>query len=160
MSAHAHDRGLAAVARVREVRETDSRIGLQRVLAEQAALVARVASLESQLASSTLPDQASPAQLVACRAALAQVGELIRETRDAAAIADLVTVEARARWVGDKARLAAVEHLLERRAERRRTEADRRAAREADDMAAQRWARDQDHQSDRQPDHDPSGGAA
>lgn len=139
---HADDRGLAAVARVREVRETDSRIGLQRVLAEQAALVARLASLEAGLRSSRVQAQATPAELLACRSALAGLGQLIQETRGAADTAAVVTDEARARWGGDKARLAAVEHLLEKRAARRRTEAERREARDADDLAAQRWARD------------------
>ena len=52
---HAEDRGLAAVGRVREVRETDSRIGLQRVLAEESALHDRLATLESGIADGSLP---------------------------------------------------------------------------------------------------------
>jgi flagellar protein FliJ len=139
---HPDDRALSAVARVREVRETDSRIGLQRVLAEEAALVARLASLESVLSASRVRAQETPAELMACRTALAHLGVLIQEVRGAADTATVVTAEARARWSGDKARLAAVEHLLEKRAERRRTEADRRAARDADDLAAQRWSRE------------------
>lgn len=141
-ASHPDDRGLAAVARVREVRETDSRIGLQRVLAEEAALLARVASLEAVLAASRVRAQETPAELLACRTALAHVGTLIQEARGAAETAAVVTADARARWSGDKARLAAVEHLLEKRADHRRTEAERKAAREADDIAAQRWSRD------------------
>jgi flagellar export protein FliJ len=138
---HRDDRGLAAVARVREVRETDSRIGLQRVLAEEAALVGRLASLESSVASATVPVTTTAAELVAARTRLAHVGILVGETRDHVATAEVVTADARARWGADRARLAAVEHLLERRAARRRSEAERRAARDADDLAAQRWAR-------------------
>jgi flagellar export protein FliJ len=138
---HRDDRGLAAVARVREVRETDSRIGLQRFLAEESALVARLASLESSVASATVPVTTTAAELVAARTRLAHVGILVGETRDHVATAEVVTADARARWGADRARLAAVEHLLERRAARRRSEAERRAARDADDLAAQRWAR-------------------
>lgn len=75
------------------------------------------------------------------RTMLAGTGVLIGETRAAAATAQVVSDEARSRWGADKARLTAVEHLLERRAARRRTEAERAAAREADDLAAQRWMR-------------------
>lgn len=138
---HREDRGLAAVARVREVRETDSRIGLQRVLAEEAALVGRLGSLESSIASASVPATTTAAELVAARTQLAHVGILVGETRDRVATAGIVTADARARWGTDRARLAAVEHLLERRAARRRTESERRAARDADDLAAQRWAR-------------------
>ncbi|GAA1540810.1 hypothetical protein [Nocardioides humi] len=138
---HREDRGLAAVARVREVRETDSRIGLQQVLAEEAALHARLAGLESAIAGSALPDVATPAALLAARTGLAHTGILVGETRARAATAEIVTTDARARWGTDRARLAAVEHLLARRAARRRTEDERRAARDADDLAAQRWLR-------------------
>ncbi|MBM0124190.1 flagellar FliJ family protein [Pimelobacter simplex] len=138
---HRDDRGLAAVARVREVRETDSRIGLQRVLAEEAALAGRLDSLESTIAAATVPDTTTAAELVAARTHLAHAGILVGETRERVATAVVVTADARSRWAADRARLAAVEHLLERRAARRRTEADRRAARDADDLAAQRWAR-------------------
>ncbi|WGY01194.1 flagellar FliJ family protein [Nocardioides sp. QY071] len=138
---HREDRGLAAVARIREVRETDSRIGLQRVLAEEAALVGRLASLESTIASAPVPATTTVSALVAARTHLAHAGILVGETRDRVATAEVVTADARARWGSDRARLAAVEHLLERRAARRRTEAERRAARDADDLAAQRWAR-------------------
>ncbi len=138
---HAEDRGLAAVGRVREVRETDSRIGLQRVLAEESALHDRLATLESGIADAGVPAVATPGELLASRTMLAHVGILVGETRQAVAGAELITADARARWGADRARLAAVEHLLAHRADRRRTEAERRAAHEADDLAAQAWAR-------------------
>lgn len=143
MSAPTHraDRGLAAVARVREVRETDSRIGLQQVLAEQTALASRLDGLTGVLAGSAVPAVSTPGALLAQRAALTGAGLLVGETRAELATTEVVAAEARARWGADKARLAAVEHLLAARAERRRTEAARREAREADDLAAQRWAR-------------------
>lgn len=138
---HRDDRGLTAVARVRGIRENDSRIGLQLVLAEQAAGAARLADLTRTLATAPVPTQTTPAALLAQRAALADIGTLIREARSAQATSDVICAEARARWGRDRARLAAVEHLLEVRAAGRRTEAAKREARESDDLAAQRWAR-------------------
>lgn len=138
---HHADRGLSAVARVRSVRETDSRIGLQQMLSEEAAVTRRLVGLEGQVAG--VPAQAitTPGALLARGTALANLGVLIRETRSEADTAAIVTAEARARWSTDKSRLSAVEHLLARRAEARRTEEARRDARDADDLAAQRWAR-------------------
>ncbi len=138
---HRDDRGLAAVGRVREVRETDSRIGLQRVLAEESAVQARLSALSSTLDTATVPATMTPGEMLSTRTQLAHLGLLIGETRDDAATAAIVTTDARVRWSADRARLAAVEHLLERRAADRRTEAERRAARDADDLAAQRWSR-------------------
>nr|WP_281367348.1 flagellar FliJ family protein [Nocardioides kongjuensis] len=114
---------------------------MQRVLAEEAALAGRLTALESSIASAPVPATTTTVELVAARTQLAHVGILVGETRDQVATAEVVTADARARWGADRARLAAVEHLLERRAARRRTEAERRAARDADDLAAQRWAR-------------------
>jgi flagellar FliJ protein len=143
MSARVHreDRGLAAVARVRGVRETDSRIGLQHVLAEEAALATRLTGLSATLESAGVDAVSTTSALVAQRTALANVGVLAREARAELASAEVVSAEARTRWGADRARLAAVELLLERRALRRRTEAGRREARDADDLAAQRWSR-------------------
>lgn len=139
---HTADRGLAAVARVREVRETDSRIGLQQVLAEQAALTGRLSGLTAVLESAATEPVCSPGALLAQRTALANIGVLAGETRSALATTEVVADEARVRWGADRARLAAVELLLERRATGRRTERARREAREADDLAAQAWARE------------------
>lgn len=138
---HPEDRGLAAVARVRAVRETDSRIGLTQVLAEEAAVARRLVGLEGQLGGAVAASLTTPGELLAHRTALAHLGELIQETRRALETAAVVSAEARARWSTDRARLAAVEHLLAQRAARRRTEEGRTADREADDLAAQRWSR-------------------
>lgn len=140
---HPEDRGLAAVARVRAIRENDSRIGLRLVLAEEAAVVARLDGLTRSIATATVPAEATPAELLAQHTALAHVGLLAQEARADRVTAEVVSAEARTRWGADRARLAAVEHLLEGRASERRTEAAKRAAREADDLAAQRWARQQ-----------------
>jgi hypothetical protein len=145
MTRHVHpdDRGLAAVARVRSIRESDSRIGLRMVLAEEADAASRLADLTRTLATSAVPAEATPATLLARSTALVGVGLLVQEARAARVSAEVLSAEARARWGADRARLAAVEHLLEVRATGRRTEAAKRAARDADDLAAQRWARQQ-----------------
>lgn len=141
MSTHREDRGLAAVRRVREVRETDSRIGLQTARAEESAALVRVDTLGRSLSGAVVPVETTPAALLAQRTALAGLGDRLVAARGQAESAGAIAVDARARWTADRTRLAAVEHLLARRAEVRRTEAERRAAAEADDIATQRWLR-------------------
>lgn len=148
---HPGDRGLAAVARVRGVREQDSRIGLRIAAADAATKDAESTRLHTQLARAELPATATPGQLVARRTSLALLGGDTQVARERAGAAARITAEARAHWSADRARDAAVEHLLERRAERRRTEQARRAAAEADDLAAQAWLRrrtEERHQED------------
>lgn len=138
---HRDDRGLAAVARVRGVREQDSRIGLRIAAADAAAKDAESTRLHTQLATAELPAAATPGQLVARRTSLALLGGESQAARERAAAAARITDEAHTHWTADRSRVAAVEHLLERRAARRRTEQARRAAAEADDLAAQAWLR-------------------
>jgi len=144
LSAHrsAADRGLHAVARVRGVREQDSRLGLQLALVEQQALEERANALGERLAA--LPGDAArtPADLLIFRAGVAALGLHYREAYGEAVSHDAVVEDARARWQSDKTRLAAVENLLERRAERRRAERAKAEAKELDDLASVRWARD------------------
>ncbi|MCL2541343.1 MAG: flagellar FliJ family protein [Nocardioidaceae bacterium] len=143
MSARVADRGLKAVERVRGVREQDSRIGQQHALAEERAVIGRLDGYHSRLAGAgaSLPTACTPRELVSLRSALGMLGDIIATTREEAATATALAADARGRWAADKARLSAVEHLLERRAERRRAEAARRTAAELDDLAAQRWLR-------------------
>jgi flagellar export protein FliJ len=138
---HREDRGLVAVERVRGVREQDSRSGLQLALAEERAVDRRLAGYETRLSGAAVPSACTPGELMSLRAALGMLGELITTTREDASTARALAADARARWAADKARLAAVEHLLEKRRERRRAEAARRTAAELDDLAAQRWQR-------------------
>ncbi|TIC83523.1 hypothetical protein E8D34_15435 [Nocardioides sp. GY 10113] len=141
MSTHRDDRGLAAVRRVREVREQDSRLGLQRAAAEEGVATSLFTGLQDRLAGTGVPAETAPGSLLVLRTALAGLGDRVVEARTAAATAHAVTDEARSHWSADRTRLAAIEHLLARRAAARRAEADRREAREADDIAAQRWLR-------------------
>lgn len=136
-----HDRGLRAVARVRGVREQDSRIGLQHALAEQRAGEDRLAHLEERRDRTPALVEATVAQFVAERHALVLLAESVRSARAEIASRATLAGEARGRWQHDRTRLAAVGMLLERRAAARRAEADRVEARDLDDIAAQRWQR-------------------
>ncbi|HWJ81100.1 MAG TPA: hypothetical protein VNS55_02585 [Nocardioides sp.] len=146
---HPDDRGLAAVARVRGVREQDSRIGLRLAAADAHASEQRAEELHHRLAVAELPAVTTPGMLLARRTALAVLGDDGRTARVEAASAVRLTEQARVRWDADRARLAAVEHLLERRAERRRAETARRIAKDTDDLTAQRWLRNAQQESAR-----------
>ena len=131
------DAGMRAVARVRGVREQDSRLGLRRAATDELEAVRRVAAVEEQLATTTAFD-GDLAAFLAVRAtgqALAHEAQLAKQ---AAASAGIVTTAAREHWQRDKTRLSAVELLLERRAEARRAERARREAAEVDDIVAAR----------------------
>lgn len=143
---HPDDAGLRAVARVRAVHEQDSRLGLQRALSEQAAREATLAELRERLAAvpaleTSVLGTGSPAALLGLRTALGFLGEAERGQAAQTASGERITEVARGRWTVDQTRLAAVEMLLERRADTRRTEEERAAARAQDDVAAQRWLR-------------------
>jgi len=142
------DRGLRAVARVRGVREHDSRLGLQLALAEQQALEERANDLAERLSSLPGDGARTPAELLTFRAGVAALGMHYREAFAEAVSHDTVVEGARARWQSDKTQLAAVENLLARRAERRRIERTKAEAKELDDLASVRWARA--HQTDHQ----------
>jgi flagellar protein FliJ len=138
------DRGLRAVARVRGVRERDSRAGLQLALAEHASRQDRVATLTRRLDDAPAELSGTPGDVVGRRLGLDALGEALRSAREDADAQRVVTDAARARWQADKARLEAVETLLDQRAQARRAEADRQAAKELDDLASVRWTRDQE----------------
>lgn len=135
------DAGLAAVARVRRVREQDDRIGLQLALAESRAKRGRVDDLLGQLVSPTTAGPVSPQQLLNDRTAAARVGQAVQDARRTARSADVVSADARARWEASRTRLSAVEQLLEKRAARRRAAVERSRSKEADDLASQSWLR-------------------
>lgn len=136
-----HDRGLRAVARVRDVRERDSRIGLQQALGEQAALQARLDELEESVRAHGSFVAGELGQFVALRRSLDALRGAAAETREETDAAAVLTASARAHWHRDKTRLSAVEGLLERRAEERRADASAQEARELDDVAGRMWLR-------------------
>src|SRR4051794_38963373 len=109
------DAGLLAVARVRRVRETDSRIGLQTALAEQRAAQARVDELRRKLSAADRFADGSATEFVALRGSLEVLGMVL-----VAAAAELdqtrtISLAALEAWKIERARLAAIEGLLERR---------------------------------------------
>lgn len=136
-----HDPGLHAVARVRGVRETDSRLGLQQALAEQRQRELSLASLEDRLRNAPAFEIGTATAFIAQRQALATLGQWVTTAGEEVASARTITGEARVRWQQDKTRLSAVEMLLERRAAERRAERDRAEARDLDEVAAQLWQR-------------------
>jgi flagellar protein FliJ len=136
------DRGLRAVARVRGVREHDSRFGLQLALAEQQSLEERAGALADKLAAMPGATSGSPAEVLIFRTGTAALGAHLREAREDVASHHAVVEGARARWHADKAQLSAVENLLERRAARRRAERAKAETKELDDLASVRWARE------------------
>ncbi|MFL6060780.1 MAG: flagellar FliJ family protein [Marmoricola sp.] len=136
-----HQAGLAAVARVRSVRESDSRIGLQTALAEQRGLQARVEEVRGRLERANRFEIGTAAEFLTLRTSLEVLGDVllaVEAERDQAAT---ISQAALARWHADKARLEAIEMLIERRVAARRAVLARHESLELDDIAAQRWLR-------------------
>lgn len=144
MATAPEDRGMLAVRRVRSVRETDSRVGLQQAVVERRIAGARVSDLRARLAHAGRDqrDAATTTAFLAGRAALLSMTSSLRDAEEAWETSRTVTEAARAQWQVDRTRLEAIDLLLERRAEDRRAERLRVEARELDDLAGQRWLRD------------------
>lgn len=139
---HPDDAGLHAVARVRGVREQDSRTGLQQAHLELAAAEAEVGRLQEALGdAAAAPAPSEAVAWAAARATLVALGSRASAAREGAAMSRTVAEAALARWQSDRSRLQAVELLLDRRAAERRSEAARAEARELDDLATQRHVR-------------------
>ena len=136
-----HDPGLRVVARVRAVRERDSRLGLVTALAEEETARSRVADLEQQLSSVGTHDAGPLSAFAARQRAVAALSHALGAARDAWDNTRLVAMAARDRWHADRTRLAAVESLLERRADARLVERQRREGRELDAIAEELWRR-------------------
>lgn len=138
------DPSLQVVARVRGVRERDSRIGLVEALAEVRSAADRVAALEQRLAAVPPHTLGDVAAFTARQHALAALGEALVAARGTHGSASVLAVAARETWSADRTRLAAVESLLERRAEARRVEQRRREDRRMDEVATELWRRHPD----------------
>lgn len=148
MATAPEDRGMLAVRRVRSVRETDSRVGLQQAVVERRAAGTRVSDLRTRLTAAGRDQRdgaiagASTAAFLAGRAALLSMSSALRDAEEAWETSRTLTEAARAQWQVDRTRLEAIDLLLQRRAELRRAERLRVEARELDDLAGQRWLRD------------------
>ena len=101
---HSHDPGLHAVARVRGVRERDSRIGLQQALRVTAQREADAVQAQAQLDGAAPFVQGTSAQFHAQRAALAALAAQVQRSLDLAAASRATTDEARRRWQHDRTR--------------------------------------------------------
>lgn len=135
------DAGMRAVARVRSVREQDSRLGLGRAAADEREAARRLDAVRAQLATASVPESADPARFALGRLAVAAIAADVTVAGEALTTAGNVTAAARAHWQHDKTRLSAVELLLERREEERLAERQRRETADVDDLVATRWLR-------------------
>lgn len=136
-----HDAGLNAVARVRGAREQDSRIGLQQAMAELREREVKVAALRQQLADIEHPAELAASDFVIHRERVRAFVQEVDQAQEDAQSATAVAAAARAHWAVDKARLSAVEMLLERRAVERRDEQRRQEDRDLDEVVTQQWLR-------------------
>ena len=135
------DAGMRAVARVRGVREQDSRLGLTRAAADQREAAHRLDATAARLATAARPAAIDPAGFATARLAAAGIANELIARQAALASATTVATLAQEHWQRDRTRLAAVELLLERRAVQRREERLRRERVEVDDLVAVRWLR-------------------
>jgi flagellar export protein FliJ len=141
------DRGLAAVARVRGVAEQRSVLELRRALTDRDARRAVAERLSDQLGvaaeseSRILASGGDPGTLITLRTSLVQLAESTRAARERVSAAEEAVDIARERWRQDRARLRAVEHLLERRTAARAVNARRAEDRRSDEVAAGGWLR-------------------
>jgi len=135
------DAGMLAVARVRAVRERDSRLGLMQAMEEQRRRQTYLADLGRRLDEALRFDGGTVASFLNVRAGYQALAEEIATATADLESARTITDSARDHWRRDKTRLSAVELLLERRADERRAERARLEARELDDIAGQRWQR-------------------
>jgi flagellar FliJ protein len=132
------DRGLQAVARVRAVRERDSRAGLLRALTNLRTREAELTARREALAEASARTFGSLAEFAAARPFLETTAEAVLEAQRRLTASTTVATEARSRWQSDKTRVRAIEHLLEVRAEQARAAALHAEAREIDDIVGGR----------------------
>jgi hypothetical protein len=136
-----HDRGLHAVRRVRSVRENDSRIGLQRALAERQAKAEAADRADEALRVAPPFTTGAVGDFVAHARGLDALATSARASRSAAESSARVADEATRRWQHDRTEVRVAELLLERRAAERAAEQERRTAAELDDLASAGWLR-------------------
>jgi len=144
MSRTVHDPGLKAVARVREVRERDSQLGLRTAAAEHRSRQLRAEELDGivqQHAAAANAEGQGLLDWAAQRGALMALSSAARTAHADVDAAARLRAAAHDHWQQDRARLGAVEHLLELRAAERRAELARAVARELDDIGGQAWLR-------------------
>lgn len=137
----APDSHLRVVARVRAVRERDSRIGLVEALAEERAAQERATELRERLDAVPALEAGDLASFSARQYTVAAMSAELAAARAGTDSSRLVALAARDRWQTDRSRLAAVESLIERRDAARALERQRREDRELDAVAERQWLR-------------------
>lgn len=143
MTDHDHDRGLKAVARVREVRERDSRLGLLAAMHTVAEREQQVTDLRSALQDAAQHRTVSMDRYVVSRGMLSSMALAVSEAERRLETSRLVAAEAQSRWQSDKARLRAIRQLVQQRALQRADAAHRAEVREIDDIVGRLHARAQ-----------------
>lgn len=138
------DKALGAVERVRAVREQDSRAGLQRALQAHRTQEAVVEATRMQMERHPAFTLGSARDFHADRTLVAAMALQHARQREQAHTSRTVAEEAQRRWQHDRARVRAVELVLERRAQERSAERERRMVAELDDIAGQAWLRQHD----------------
>lgn len=137
----AQGRSLDAVARVRRVREQDSRTGFQIAAREVEDAEQRLSTLDAQLDVHDATGSVAAGDFVARRGSLLAVAQARSAAQAAVVSSRNLAGAALAHWQHDAGRLKAIEMLQERRAADARAEAARAEAKELDDIAAQLWQR-------------------
>ena len=132
---------LAVVARVRKVREEDSRYGVQLANREVHEARVRLESLDQRLTVLGRQPVASAGELVSLRTGLLALGDAVREAQAEVESAELMALTAHEHWQQDRIRLRTIEMLLERRADAARAEQARAEAKVQDEVATQLWRR-------------------
>ena len=89
-----HDRGIKAVARVREVRERDSRIGLLAALQTVRDREQQLAGLRAALEAAQAPQAGTMADFVVARSLLTSMAVAVREAEQRLESARTVAAEA------------------------------------------------------------------
>ena len=143
MSRNRPDPGLRAVARVRAVRERDSRLGLTQALTEEQQGAARVEQLQEKLQSTPPAPSGEVTAFLRAAADRAARAAAVSSARADLESARVVAMSARERWLADQQRLAAVETLLERRAQERALEQRRADDKAQDETGGNVWRRNQ-----------------
>ena len=131
-----HDRGLRAVARVREVRERDSRLGLLHALGRVRDQEERVQALGRALDEAASRSFTTLDEFTGARAMLRAMAEALTAAEHDLESARVVALQAHTRWQSDKSAVRAIEHLLDERARARLEEAVRAENREIDDIVS------------------------
>lgn len=129
-----HDRGMHAVARVREVRERDSRLGLLQALGRVREHEARVDDLGQALDDAASQSVGTLTEFTVSRRMLQAMAEALMIAEHELEASRVVALDAHSRWQADKAAVRAIEHLLDERARLRAEERARVEVREIDDI--------------------------